>query len=539
MSELHEAAAKLEAFVVRMVPRVLSHICRDPGSAAYGACDRDWWHYKIRDFPSIVLQQAGYTLYLAGEFEAFASLAAGLRQLAGAAARFWSQRATRRGAFEEYYPWEEGYPPLAFSTLAIAKLVRKGVVPSEEVESGARHAARQLLDRFESEAANQQIAGLAALAVLAQGYPALVPEAAFRRLSERSLGLQSEEGWFVEYGGPDLGYLSVTLDCLWDLYDATSDATYLNSAKKALDYLAALVPVGAESIGMHNSRNTDYVLPYGIVRFLASGAREAAVAASLFARLYGGLGNPSHFLHAIDDRYVCHYTGHSLGRACIVLRRLLLSASTKALFAEASEESERLFPVSGQFVRSTADGTRLLVSLKKGGVWSLQSGRARVADFGWVATIGPRQFVSHWWSDTWHWERVPEGFRVEGTLAPHRERLSSPVAHAVLRLASFFLGRRIIGWVKRRLIFHSVTSPYRFERRLLLTPEGVEVQDQVHGLPREAEVRAAPRSSKRHVASADAFHCEDLLRVEGVDCERSSRRTGDGFEAQAVYRLPS
>ena len=197
----------------------------------------------------------------------------------------------------------------------------------------------------------------------------------------------------------------------------------------------------------------------------------------------------------------------------------------------------RLFAESGQFVRvSATPATVIRVSLKKGGVWSLRSSRVRAADFGWVATVGGRQFVSHWWSERWTWERDSEGFRVEGTLVLE-ERLAGPLAHAGFRLASFFLGRRIIGWLKSRLVFRAAESPYRFERRLVLEPERVLVHDRIRGLPAGAAVTAAPRAQKRHVASVNGFHAEDVQRLEAVMCEISSRLTSEGFEAEAVCRI--
>ena len=46
----------------KMLPRILTQICRDPNSNNFGCCDRNYWHYKITDFPSIILQQAIYSL---------------------------------------------------------------------------------------------------------------------------------------------------------------------------------------------------------------------------------------------------------------------------------------------------------------------------------------------------------------------------------------------------------------------------------------------------------------------------------------------
>ena len=51
-------------FILQQTPRILSQIDRDPNSPTYGCCDRNFWHYKIRDFPSAILQQSGYGLAL-------------------------------------------------------------------------------------------------------------------------------------------------------------------------------------------------------------------------------------------------------------------------------------------------------------------------------------------------------------------------------------------------------------------------------------------------------------------------------------------
>ncbi|HEX6101938.1 MAG TPA: hypothetical protein VF031_02725, partial [Alphaproteobacteria bacterium] len=114
--------APLERLARIWAPRILTQLCRDATSPLYGCADRNWWHYKIRDFPSIILQQAGYAMHLAGRHPAWSADKAALDAVAAGSARFWNERAKKHYAFEEYYPWEQGYPPLAFSTLAMAKL---------------------------------------------------------------------------------------------------------------------------------------------------------------------------------------------------------------------------------------------------------------------------------------------------------------------------------------------------------------------------------------------------------------------------------
>ena len=309
----------LNSMGAKVLPRILTQICRDSGSPLWGCCDRNWWHYKIRDFPSIILQQAGYSISLAADIELGKEHANELKTLAAGTCRFWNERALRHGAFEEYYPCEQGYPPVAFSTLAVAKLCADGVVAMSEIRPGLEVAVGQLLSRFEAEAANQQVAGTAALAIIRTFAPDLVSVPAFQKVLNRTLGLQKNEGWFPEYDGPDLGYLSVTIDCLWDLFDATGDERCYTAILTAFDYLSWFVlgPVGGA--GMHNSRNTDYIVPYGLAR-LACGRSSAKVrAVSVMTKLYVQEATARHFLDAVDDRYWCHYIGHSVYRALKVL----------------------------------------------------------------------------------------------------------------------------------------------------------------------------------------------------------------------------
>ncbi|MDI6774418.1 MAG: hypothetical protein QME60_03350 [Verrucomicrobiota bacterium] len=551
MHKLADIARDLEAFGRLLLPRILTQACRDPNAAAFGCFDRDWWHYKIRDFPSIILQQAGYTAWLARDLPGASGQADFLAGLACGACRFWNRRAVRHHAFEEYYPWESGYPPLAFSTLAVMKLAAAGVVDKAEICRGAAVAARQLVRRFEGQAANQQVAGLAALAWLRRVHPDLVARADFDSLKVRTLALQTSEGWFEEYGGPDLGYLSVAIDSLWDLFDATGDDAYILAAGRALSFLgfAAMLSGAAGGLGMRQSRNTDYVLPYGLARFIKDrpGARD--LAGALLQRLYGDVACPGHFLHAVDDRYACHYTGASVIAACLALRSLVPAAPTAAAapagwsgFAlidvtttRPSRPMEKLFPESGIYFRVTPD-TSLTISLNKGGILTWRRDDAWASDFGWVVRQAGTDFVNHWWSrSNWTWSREGDGWVVRGNLVPAREELGAPWTHAALRAASLLLGSRIVKRLKNRLIFAEKGSILAFERRVRVADDRARVDDVIANVPEEAVVLPAPRACRRHVASADSWHAEDAERVHNMRVEQSTKREGSRFSAATTY----
>ena len=436
-------SSELTSFCERLLPRMLTQVCRDPNLSEYGAFDRNWWHYKVRDFSSIILQQGGYALYCASLLEGMEAKSDVLQRLAGASAKFWNKRACKFHAFEEYYPWEQGYPPVAFSTLAVAKLAGVGAIPIADVYEGLKNAAAQLLSRFETKATNQQVAGTAALCWIRKVAPELVDERRFSEICRRTLDCQHQEGWYMEYGGPDLGYLAVTMDCLWDAFDATGDQRFRDSSARALAFIDAFTRLPGRGAGMHNARNTDYIVPYGIARFLED-QDMSGKAWAVIERVFENISDPEHFLHAVDDRYFCHYIGHSLFRSLSLIRK------AEALSVSGVEECTMAsFPGTGHFIfpRMSFNGAAL-ISAKKGGVFTVWFKDAPVSDFGWVVSTGNSEWVSHWWGDFWSIDQTENSVTVEGFLTPCKSNESTPSKHLALRGMSLLMGRRIIGLLK-------------------------------------------------------------------------------------------
>ena len=530
---LNSSQTFLSETAARVLPRILTQICRDPGAPFHGACDRNWWHYKIRDFPSIILQQAGYVLATAAELPREHANAAQFRELAAATARFWNQRAVRYGAFEEYYPYEQGYPPVAFATLAVAKLCHQGIVPLEEVRPGLAIAAKQLLSRFEAEAANQQIAGTAALSVIRSVDPSLIEEPTFQSVLTKILDLQHPEGWFPEYDGPDLGYLAVSIDCLWDIFDHTGDSRAKAAIVSAADYTAwfTLSPLGAA--GMHNSRNTDYFVPYGLVRLALEDAssQSAAIVRQLFTRK-----SPADFhpFDAVDDRYWCHYIGHSVFRALVLLEKnnSPASPSTPPNTSIPSHQAG-----SGHVLIKSTENATSLVSTRKGAIaTALWPDGAVTNDFGWIVKTQTKLYVSHWWSTAWKIQTEDHLAGCEGYLVSHKEHLSAPWKHMVLRCGSFLIGRKLIRILKRLVIFKKPLQTLHFSRSVTWEGETLVIQDKITGVSATDRITRAPRTSKRHVASADSYHPEDFEMLVGVERSENVTRSQGVFGCETRYR---
>jgi hypothetical protein len=524
----------LIALANEWMPRLLTQIDRDPTSATYGCADRNWWHYKIRDYSSIILQQGACAVGWAGTLPSWRHEQEPLIAVSRAGALFWSAHLGRHRSFDEYYPWEQGYPPAAFSTLAVLRAVAAGWVAAEDVAVGAQVAAKQLSRRFEAQAANQQMAGLAALCWLHRLYPELISAAQLQNMVDRTLALQTAEGWYPEYDGPDLGYLSVTIDCLWDAYDATQDDRLIDSARSAVTYIEHLTRLTGAGIGMHNARNTDYLVPYGICRMALEdeGGGAMSPARLLVDRLFESIP-ATHFLRATDDRYVSHYIGASLLRAAGLHPSGSASSDVSKRPSVAEPASRQAYALSGHVVEPDA-----LIALHKGGLITMRSPSGALAtDCGWAFEWRNQRYVTHWWSRLWQTAAEDGAWHVEGYFVPTRSLISSPLKHMVLRLASRLFGAGLIRHLKAVMIFRKPDTAFPFRRTIRRTDAGWQIEDTMPVLPAGVTPDVAPRASRRHVASADSFHPEDLsLTAAGWTVERVVEAEGSGYQAYIWYR---
>ncbi len=232
---------------------------------------------------------------------------------------------------------------------------------------------------------------------------------------------------------------------------------------------------------MHNSRNTDYLVPYGLVRLALQKPTHENI--SLVSRLFGSTHDPEHFFNAVDDRYISHYIGQSLFRAVLLLEQTSEIPATSVDAISPGQHFESA-TVSGHFLRRTVDGQHSIVTLRKGGIFSHHKGENFVHDFGWLVTAANRQYISHWWSANWRHGRNGNQLWVEGALYEHKDIANTPGKHVALRLASFIAGNRLIGLLKNKLIFKKKLSPISFRRTIEWRgDEIIHVVDAFHQLP--------------------------------------------------------
>ena len=460
--------------------RIRCNICLDPDSELFGCGDRNYWHYKIRDFPSVILQQGVESAVRS--YSQFCSPEA--LSLANAAAKFWTTRALGRNAFEEYYPFENGYPPLAFSTLSICRLIEFAEINIDEVPNlrkALEIAGKQLSSRIEREAVNQYTAGIAALAALVEFGIISETKSDLSSHVEILLNFQNTEGWFPEYGSFDLGYLSVTIDCLWDLYDKYPDPRILTSIDKAVRFIVDVTSIGRISFGKLNSRNTDYIVPYGLMRSYERSKSKSLLL--LLHQIYDNLW----LYESLDDRYLMHYIGVSFVRANEILNNgLYLPKQNKEIQFNPDD-----FPNAGlkicEFKKEIAwlNYQKGVVCSKSHSDWGVRVYREnKYYESGVVPYLSLNPPLN-------------DVFIVN--LTQQREFSPSFFKMTIIKILAFMFGRRIITYLKRRVIHkHDAEITLRFDTQTGLNVVSQKITNEV-----TTSIRKAPRQSIRHVASAE------------------------------------
>lgn len=291
------------------VPRVLGFCDRDPDSPTFGCCDRAYWHYRLIDLANSRAQEAGLLFTLAwlhdGPDNPFHGQDALVDWIRGIW-RFWLAARNADGSTTEVYPNERSFCATSFSAAAFVESVRLlgGAARFEEELRLAEPTFLWLGSHANPDVANQMAASLHAL----WGYVALTGDSRVaglaRKRGEEVRGLLNADGAFVEYGGLDVGYQSITLSSLTAVSRLTGEPDWLPQAiRRGLEAIEPRIGDMGQVDWRGNSRKTQYVYPRALAA-LDSPALER-LARGLAART---LVNPCY----LDDRYTTAFAADYL-----------------------------------------------------------------------------------------------------------------------------------------------------------------------------------------------------------------------------------
>ena len=248
-------------FVGDAAARMLALQDGEPLSPSHGSFHLAYWRDKTSEFADARFQEAGAAMALLAD-PAFDTLRA---------ERGWPSREVLMGSFEasvvnlarlqypegcydEWYKGERGFAATAFTTFSFSMAARQlgAAVPRRTADLLAQVLARAgqwLSGREDLVKTNHEVVAAAALAAAWRllGDDAL--RAAAQAKMEKSLAVQTEEGWFPELGGMDLGYSALILDYLHHYAELMGTDEAAPAAQRLFAFLSAHMGPGVTFLG--------------------------------------------------------------------------------------------------------------------------------------------------------------------------------------------------------------------------------------------------------------------------------------------------
>lgn len=496
-------------FINKAVPKVLSQVDRDKHSKTFGSCDRNFWHLKTRDFSSAILQQTGLALQLLYELDFEGNICynkSDVKEWAEATVYFWKKIQLKDGSLNEYYPNEHGFPPTAFSLYSSCETYKRLGMNDEELIRAFEKTGRYLIKHIEPKAYNQEIASITALySLYTINNEEWVKEGLNKKL-ERILSLQSEEGWFSEYGGADIGYLSVSLDMLAEYYWMSKDERVVEPLHKVISFIKYFVHPDGTIGGEYGSRNTTYFLPNGLEVMAQLGNKDAAAIRD--AILSKSCEN-YFFLDAVDDRYCSHYLLHSFLRA--IQKEQECGYKDKADTKLPYQNNESCYFKDAGIWIYINNNIYIIAGLQKGGVLKLYiDGEEKFIDCGYRVNYGKGKVAAMNWQDPSYTILMDEGAVIKGNFNTVSLKVPSPILHFGLRVIAKTVGNKIIGFLKKKIILVDDHSDITFERRIKIDKDVLEISDNIQSSSNVC-LESASNFSLRHVASGKFFSISDLV----------------------------
>ena len=298
-------------FAIAQIPKILTLMDRNPHSPTYGCCDRNFWHYKIIDFPSGMAQEFVWPLALVYDSDIpnnpFYQQEA-IRNWVEAGILYAARSAHWDGSCDDYFPFERAGGAAAFSLLACLESYQLlGLDNYNALQFFEKRADWLAHHRESGRLTNHQALIVLCLERLSQLLKTTKWDRVKTQRLNRVLSWQHGEGWFQEYEGCDPGYQTLTIGCLAQLEQARAAAKSEGRLRDAIAKAVALVdqfmhPDGSYG-GEYASRNTYNFFPHGF-ELVGSWLPEAL---QINDRFLVGLANNLAPCYA-DDHIIGHHT---------------------------------------------------------------------------------------------------------------------------------------------------------------------------------------------------------------------------------------
>ncbi|GGA51096.1 hypothetical protein [Okeania sp. KiyG1] len=463
---------------IAQIPKILTLMDRNVHSYNYGCFDRNFWQYKIIDFPSGMSQEFVFPLALAYKTNIPENHFYGqeiIRDWVEAGILFAAKSAHKDGSCDDYFPFERAGGAAAFSLLACIESYKLMELDNPNALHFFEKRANWLAHHQESgRLTNHQALIVLCLELLSDLLKTDKWNQSKQERLEQVLSWQNHEGWFQEYEGCDPGYHTLTISCLAWIYELNPNIDLKGALAKSVALASHFVHPDGSYGGEYTSRNTYNFFPYGF-ELVGKWMPEALNINDRFLKgLEKGL-NPCY----ADDHIVGHHTwNYLLAWRDFVEVRPNLSPRPQG----------RFHLKEGGILIDRRENTELYLALNKGGVFKLfRDNKLIVSDTQFSLLIQDKNkvknAVAHLVSSRYKIELGENEIIIQGSLGWAKQKQMTSFNLIVLRIVMFTLGRFFPNLIRKILqkilITGKKNAPFAFYRSLQWNNGNWVVYDQL------------------------------------------------------------
>jgi hypothetical protein len=532
------------------VARLLGGLDRERPSATGGSFDRQHWGWKFRDFPIGTMQMAAYPLALLWRHPLPGSPYCGndnLRDWLGMSLAHTVRRQKPNGAFEAFSPNDFDPGPTLGVVYALAK---SSALLAEALDSGLRERVTEAVRRgAEFALRHEQTHGFVSNhwalfacafheAAALTGRDAYATKAA--QIIDRIVAMQSADGWYPEYGGPDPGYESLGISYLANYWRRTGNDSLLASIRRAVEFFSWCVHPDGSVGGVYGSRHSSLFFPAGFEIVASRIPLAASVAAFMRPRLArANVVTPT----TVDSQNLAPVLISYLEAA---IAQTGSAASGPVIPCEGPEVT-RHFRESGITVVTTPR-YYAVVNAGKGGVcrvFDRVKSRQVHQDAGYLLQTGRQRWISQMLGVGGVVRATGQTLELRTAFTRFLQPLPTPYNYLILRLlaVTVFRSPALGAWIRdrivRRLLSTVKRGPIQLRRTITFDTDGLSFVDELEcDRPRPVSaVTLLHAFTGIHMGSAKYFHFSDLdldpdTSVPAVASELS--RTG---RARHAFRI--
>jgi len=516
--------------VLAQMPRLLGLLDRNPVSSTFGCFDRQYWHYNTVDFSCARSQEAVLTLALLYELKhkknPYYKNKLVLEWIKGALV-FWTKIQENNGSFNEWYPKENSFVATAFTSYAISEAL---LVLDKVLDNGIKRriifslekAAKFLLDKHEYQAQNQESGAAIAL----YNIYLLTRKRKYLKASNNKIKFiannQTKEGWFSEYGGADVGYLSLAVDYLSKLHKKSKNPRILPIIKKSTEFISYLIHPNPTNGGEDGSRNTEYLIPYGFAYL----ARNNKNAQSILYHILSSINSKSTISpFSLDDRYLTYIT-YTWLQAYSEIEYKIKKGKPRHL-----ENFRKNFSSARIFIHSDPN-FYLILNYNKGGSLKLffkKTGKI-LYDSGIWARTKNGGLTSSWLDPETSFSIKDNEISITSKLWSVKNNVLNPKKTIFMRLFTGTIGRnekiglKIKDVLRKKMITKTKPSNILHKRKIILSKNHIEIKDSLINSKELRKIYFGLKASQIFIPSSRYFQVSELKSASEIYNNRGRNR---------------